>query len=80
MTVISCRSGTCSLHMGFEETISACRETFVSWHALFPPSIAKLHPYHMAAGSMLFSCSCSLSAISAMNSEFVGLPLVFDTV
>ena len=27
-----------------------------------------------------FSCSCNLSAIRAMNSEFVGFPLVLLTV
>ena len=32
------------------------------------------------AASAPLSCSCSLSAIRAMNSELVGLPLVLDTV
>ena len=32
------------------------------------------------AASAPLSCSCSLSAIRAMNSLFVGLPLVLDTV
>jgi len=34
----------------------------------------------IAIGAMLLSWSCSLSAISAMNSELVGLPFVLDTV
>ena len=32
------------------------------------------------AASALFSCNWSLSAMRAMNSEFVGFPLVLDTV
>ena len=32
------------------------------------------------AASALFSCNCSLSAINAINSLFVGLPLVLLTV
>ena len=32
------------------------------------------------ATSKDFSCSCNLSAIRAMNSEFVGLPIFFDCI
>lgn len=35
---------------------------------------------HMAIGSIRLSCSCSLSAIRAINSELVGLPFVLETV
>ncbi len=35
---------------------------------------------HMAETSIFLSWSCNLSAIRAINSEFVGLPLVLDTV
>ena len=38
-------------------------------------------PYHVAQITCpFFNCSWSLSAMSAINSEFVGLPFVFDTV
>ena len=37
--------------------------------------------YHVAQITCpFFNCSWSLSAMSAINSEFVGLPFVFDTV
>ncbi len=42
-----------------------------------PPKRRRIYSW---AASALFSCNCSLSAISAMNSELVGFPLVLDTV
>ena len=36
--------------------------------------------FQNCAASADLSCNCSLSAIRAINSEFVGLPLVLDTV
>ena len=39
-----------------------------------------LQGYQKFTTSALFSCSCSLSAIRAINSELVGLPLVLLTV
>ena len=37
-------------------------------------------PGQPALAFMFFSCNCSLSAMSAMNSELVGLPLALETV
>ena len=39
-----------------------------------------LRPNQNWAASADLSCSCNLSAMRAMNSELVGLPLVLDTV
>ena len=34
----------------------------------------------MTESPIFFNCSCNLSAISAINSELVGFPFVFETV
>ena len=69
----------CRLPMQTLKNMSVPRNFLCFAAHAFPPCIAGL-PDHIAAGSMLLSCNCSLSAMSAINSEFVGFPLVFDTV
>jgi hypothetical protein len=52
-------------------------------HGVFdqsPKSKNLLRPNQKFATSLDFNCSCNLSAIRAINSEFVGFPLVLLTV
>ena len=48
--------------------------------ATSPKAEKSLRPNQKFATSELFNCKESLSAIRAMNSEFVGFPLVLLTV
>ena len=62
--------------MPFLERISAVHGVFNNQ----PKAENLLRPNQKFATALDFSCSWSLSAMSAMNSELVGFPLVLETV
>lgn len=53
---------------------------FMALLTITPKAEKSLRPNQKLATSLDFSCKESLSAISAINSEFVGFPLVLLTV
>ena len=53
---------------------------FMAFLTIIPKAENLLHPNQKLATSLDLSWSDNLSAISAMNSELVGLPLVLLTV
>ena len=65
---------------GVKTPILACILAVYGVLTIIPKAEIPLRPNQKLATSLDFSCKDNLSAISAMNSEFVGFPLVLLTV